>query len=211
MRGLLNTVPTTVALIVAVAVSLGVVLLVVSLVRRLVPATREGYHAEVSAPMLGVVAALFGLLLAFVIIIAYQNFLGAQSNVSGEANGLASIVRDSAAFPEPGGGDVRRAVGTYVRAVTTDEWSQMRQGRDSAAAWSGLDGIFTAFRTVKVRSHEQGSFYDDAVRQLNATVAARRDRLRSVGGGLPTDIVLLILFSAFVILGYAVFIGSPKF
>ena len=181
MRGLLNTVPTTVALVVAVGLSLGAVLLVVLLIRRLVPATREGYHAEVSAPMLGVVAALFGLLLAFVIIIAYQNFLSAQSNVSGEANSLASIVRDSAAFPEPGGSTVRGAVGIYVRAVANDEWPKMRAGHDSALAWSGLDGIFTAFRTVKVRSHEQASFYDDAVRQLNATVAARRDRLRSVG------------------------------
>jgi hypothetical protein len=41
--------------------------------RRAVPVTREGFHAEISAPMLGVVAALFGLVLAFVIVIAYQN------------------------------------------------------------------------------------------------------------------------------------------
>jgi len=106
---------------------------------------------------------------------------------------------------------VRAAVGTYVRAVVDDEWPQMRRGHDSALAWSGLDSIFTAFRTVKMRSHEQTAFYDDAVRQLNATVAARRDRLRSVDGGLPTDITLLIVFSALVIRGYAVLVGSPNY
>ena len=42
------------------------------LIRHAVPSTREGFHAEISAPMLGVVAALFGLLLAFVIITAYE-------------------------------------------------------------------------------------------------------------------------------------------
>jgi hypothetical protein len=68
------------------------VVIAVWLIRRTVPATREGFHAEISAPMLGVVAALFGLLLAFVIIIAYENFLEASADVGREADSLASLV-----------------------------------------------------------------------------------------------------------------------
>src|SRR3954454_7190410 len=122
MRGLLNTLPVTVIMVLTVAVTLGAVVLAVWLTRRIVPATRDGFHAEISAPMLGVVAAVFGLLLAFVIIIGYQNFLDADANVDREADALASIVRDSAAFPEPGGSNVRSSVGTYVHSVVTDEW-----------------------------------------------------------------------------------------
>ena len=79
----------------------GLVLLLVWLIRRLVPAVREGFDAEVSSQMLGVVAALFGLLLAFIVVIAYQNYGDTQSNVSDEADALAAIVRDSGAFPQP--------------------------------------------------------------------------------------------------------------
>ena len=93
LRALLNTVPMPVIMVVAVCLTVAVVALAVWLVRRAVPATRDGFHAEVSAPMLGVVAAVFGLLLAFVIIIAYQNFLEADENVSREAAALSSIVR----------------------------------------------------------------------------------------------------------------------
>jgi hypothetical protein len=211
LRGVLNTVPTAWLLIAAVAISLGAVLLAVVVIRRIVPSTREGYHAEISAPMLGVVAALFGLLLAFVIVIAYQNFLAAQANLSREADSLSSIVRDSSAFPEPGRDSVVASVGTYVTAVVDDEWPAMRQGHDSASAWSGLDGIFTAFTTVKPKSPAEVSFYDDAVTQLNDTLAARRDRLQSVSGGIPGPIFILILFGAFVIIGYAVLVGSPNF
>ena len=49
------------------------------------------------------------------------------------------------------------------------------------------------------------------MRQLNAALAARRDRLQTASGGLPRDIALLILFSTFVTVGYAVFVGSPQF
>ena len=123
LRALLNTVPIAVIMVVAVCLTLAVMVLAVWLVRRAVPATRDGFHAEVSAPMLGVVAAVFGLLLAFVIIIAYQNFLEADDNVSREAAALSSIVRDSAAFPSPGQqrasrGRCLRALGGRARIAT---------------------------------------------------------------------------------------------
>ena len=65
--------------------------------------------------MLGVVAALFGLLLAFVIITAYENFIEAGADVNLEADSLASIVRDSTAFPEQDGERVRKR-GPKLRA-----------------------------------------------------------------------------------------------
>ena len=64
VRVVLNAVPIAVLLLAAVALAIAVVVGAVWLIRRTVPATREGFHAEISAPMLGVVAALFGLLLA---------------------------------------------------------------------------------------------------------------------------------------------------
>ena len=211
LRSLLNTVPIAVIMVAAVCLTLAVTVLAVWLIRRAVPATRDGFHAEVSAPMLNVVAAVFGLLLAFVIIIAYQNFLNADDNVSREADALSAIVRDSAAFPEPGGGDVRNAVGAYVRSVVDDEWPRMREGTDSDLAKGGLDGIYAAFRTVSPTSAVQSAFYDDAVRQLNDALDARRNRIQTVGGGLPWDLAALILFTSVVIVGYAVLVGSPSF
>jgi hypothetical protein len=211
LRTLLNAVPITVLMVAAVCLTVAVMALAVWLVRRTVPATRDGFHAEISAPMLGVVAAVFGLLLAFVIIIAYQNFLEADDNASREAAALSSIVRDSAAFPEPGGSNVRRAVGAYVRSVVEEEFPQMREGTDSDVARGTLDGVFAAFRTVEPTTPEQTAFYDDAVRQLNETLDARRNRIESAVGGLPWDIAALILFSSFVVVAYSLVVGSPSY
>ena len=121
-------------MLVAAGITIGVILLCVWLVRRWVPATREGFHAEISAPMLGVVGALFGLLLAFVIVIGYQNLLDADANVGQEADALGAIVRDSEALPAPGGPAVRAAVGAYVRVVVDDEWPEMHDTDRRASA-----------------------------------------------------------------------------
>ena len=211
MRAILNAVPTEVLLLVVVSITLAAILSAVWLIRRKVPATREGFHAEVSAPMLGVVAALFGLLLAFVIIIAYQNYISAGANVSREADSLAAVVRDSAAFPRPSGARVRSAVGAYTRAVTEDEWPQMRDGHESGAASRAFDRVVAALQATNPRSQAARSFYNDSVSQLNQALVARRDRLEAAQGGLPWELTALILFSTFVIVGYALLVGSPRY
>ena len=210
LRDVLNSVSFSWLLISAVVVSLLAGLVFVRLIRHFVPVTREGFHAEISAPMLGVVAAVFGLLLAFVIIIAYQNFLDADANVSREADALSAVVRDSGAFPGTAGDNVRAAVGSYVRVVAGDEWPHMKQGNESVLASGGLDVVLATIQTVKPRSPAEASFYEDSVTQVNDAVTARRDRLRSVAGGIPGPIAALILFSAVVIIGYAVLVGSPN-
>jgi hypothetical protein len=211
LRGIVNGVPIGLLVVVVVGLAVGIVVSAVLLVRRLVPATREGFDAEISSQMLGVVASLFGLLLAFVVVIEYQSFNDAQENVLAEADSLAAIVRDSDAFPDQGGERVRLAVGAYVRAVVDDEWPRMRDGRESARASSAIDAIYNAFRGVEPASPMAQSFYEDSVRQLNDALIARRNRLAANRDGLPSLILALILIGSIVILGYATLVGSRSF
>jgi Protein of unknown function (DUF4239) len=211
LRGAVDELPIWLLLIVVVGALVGIVLLLVWAIRRLVPAVAEGFDAEVSSQMLGVVAALFGLLLAFIIVIAYQNYADAQSNVTGEADALAAIVRDSGAFQPTERDRVRASIAAYVRTVADDEWPRMRKGNDSAQAWADINGIFAVLQRVEPKSPSAVAFYDDSVRQLNVALDARRNRLDDAGGGLPWVIGALLFVGSLVIVGYAVLIGSRSF
>jgi Protein of unknown function (DUF4239) len=181
------------------------------LARKFIPAVDEGFDAEVSSQMLGVVSALFGLLFAFIVVIAYQNFTDAQSNVSEEAGALAAIVRDSGAFGPAERGRVNGAVGAYARAVVADEWPRLRHGNDSGRAQADVARMYTALQGVNPRSPREVAFYDDAVRQLNTALVARRSRLDSANGSLPSVVAALLIIGSLVIVGYAVLVGSRSF
>jgi hypothetical protein len=211
LRGLINDVPIWLLLILVVGTIVGLVLGLVWLIRRLVPPTREGFDAEVSSQLLGVVAALFGLLLAFIVVIAYQNYGDTQSNVSNEADALATIVRDSHALRQPDGARVRAAVGVYVRAVVKDEWPRMHQGKDSALAAAAVAGMYKAIQGVDPKSSRAVAFYDDSVQQLSTVLQARRNRLDDARGGLPWVIGVLLLVGSLIIVGYTVLVGSRSF
>jgi hypothetical protein len=190
---------------------IAVVLVLVWLVRTLVPSVREGFDAEVAAQMLGVVAALFGLLLAFIVVIAYQNYGDTQSNVSNEADAIAAIVRDSGAFPPSDRRRVNDAVGVYLRAVVDDEWPRMHEGKPSARAATAVGGLYAAIQRANPKSARAVSFYDDAVQQLSSALVARRNRLDEARGGLPWVIEVLLLVGSLVIVGYTVLVGSRSF
>lgn len=210
LRSIVNDVPIAALALGGVALVLAVVLGGVWLVRRIVPATREGFDAEVSSQMLGVVATLFGLLLAFVVVIAFQGYSDAGDNARLEADALAQVVRDSTAYSPADHARIVAAVGAYVRAVVDDEWPQLRDGRSSPKARDGIDGMYAAMQSVRPNSAAASAFYDDAVRRLNDAVAARRARLSDASGGLSAMIVALLLVGSLVILGYVVFIGSTS-
>jgi hypothetical protein len=211
LRGVVNDIPTAVLAVLVVLTAVGVVVGAVALVRRAVPATRRGFDAEVSSQMLGVVAAMFGLLLAFVVVIQYQNFGSAQDNVQHEADALAAMVRDADAYPPPARARVRSAVGGYVRAVLDDEWPRMRSGHDAAPAWTAVGSLYAALQAIEPGSPSAAAFYDDGVRQLNAALIARRDRLAAAQTGLPSLICALMVLGTVVILAYATLVGSRSF
>jgi hypothetical protein len=209
MRSLVNALPTPLLVIILVGLILGITLIAVQIVRRFVPSTQEGFDAEVSSQVLGVVASLFGLLLAFVVVIEFQAFTDASANVGLEADNVAAVARDSRAFDKSGGSRVRAAVGEYVRAVVDDEWPRMKDGQESAPAWSGLNHVFDAMQTYEPRTDAQRAFYDDAVRHLNTVLEARSNRLEaSDGNDLPPLVAALVLVGSIVIVGYATLVGS---
>jgi hypothetical protein len=212
VREILNTVPTGLLVVAVVSLSFGGVVLAVWLIRRYVPATREEFNSEIVAAMLGVLAAFFGLLLAFVVVIQFQNHDDARANVETEADALAAIVRDNQALGGSEADRVRGAVATYVRAVVQDEWPRLRAaGQESPRAAAALDSLYQTLQGIEPRTYRARAFYDDSVRQLNIALDARRNRLADGRGGLPAEVAALIIVGAVAILSYATLVGSRSF
>lgn len=178
-------------------------------VRRRFPGVAEGEHNELVGVLLGVFAAIYGVLLAFVIFILWDDRTQAQDTVSAEATGLSQIVFDSRALPNSERNAITSAVDGYVHAVSGDEWSDLRAGRGgSPRAAAALDRLRASIAGYSPRDDAESAFYGDAVTDLTQVATQRRDRLsvaRSAGGNVGGN-GPLTLFELLLVGGAVVFV-----
>ena len=210
-RSAVDDLPLWLLLVVFVAAVVGLVLLLVWLIRRLVPAVAEGFDAEVASQMLGVVAALFGLLLAFIIVIAYQNYSDAQSNVTAEADALAAIVRDTGAFSQPERERVRASIGVYVRTVADEEWPLLRKAR--TALELRRPSTTSSPRCRRWTRRRLRPWLSTTTPCVSSMPASRLAGTVSTmpAADCPGSIGALLFVGSLVIVGYAMLIGSRSF
>src|SRR6201997_3460000 len=119
--------PVQVGIIVLVFSSLSI--LGLYLVRRMVPLERLKQNHEVAGFTFGVIGAFYGLLLAFVIVAAWERFDPADAEVQGEGVALASLYRLAKGFAEPVATNMEKAIRTYTHKLINVEWPDMADYR----------------------------------------------------------------------------------
>src|SRR6266568_7214937 len=85
--------------------------------------------------LLGVVATVNSLLLAFSAISVWEAYGSADKAVHGEAVTIGALARNLAVFDSAEALKARDLLGDYVRTVVDDEWPVMRKAQRSEVAW----------------------------------------------------------------------------
>ena len=175
---------------------------------RWLPTLGDGESNDVAGVILGVLAAVYGIVLAFVIVALYEEYRTANNDVRTEATALSKVYRDSQAFGPAGRIAVKTAVGTYIKSVVTDEWPKLKHGQESKESWTALAGIYKAVGSYEPKTVDQKTFYTEAVGRVDELAGARRQRLNDAEESLPTTFDVLLVGGAFLLLGVTFVFGT---
>jgi hypothetical protein len=191
------------ALLVAVGLSIGGLLLV----RRSVALSTLERHNDVAGFIIAVIGVLYAVLLAFVVVISWQNFDQAHQTASGEAELVSGLYRDASAF-QPQTALIRKDLSAYAQSVVTQEWpamgSHQREDRRTDVA---LDAVWDAYRAFTPQNPTQEAFYTDSIRRLNDLQSHREDRLDSASSTLPGQLWWVLLAGGVITIGFTYFFG----
>jgi Protein of unknown function (DUF4239) len=180
------------------------------LVRWLVPLDRLQKNHEVAGVTFGVLGAFYGLVLAFVIVAAWERFNNANTSALDEATALESLYKLGAAFSDPMRSQLDSAVIEYSHRVIEKEWPQMAddtfQGGKVGA--HELWAIVLAYRPVDGREQ---ILVDKAIDELDAISRARGQRLDYYQQDLPSVVWTVIYLGCLMTIGFSYFFGSNVF
>lgn len=186
-----------------------VVIAVVGLLvfQRLVPEIRKGESNDVAGVILGVLAAIYGIVLAFVIVSLYEDYKKTSGDIRTEASALSTIYRDTRGLAPPVAAKIKLEVGDYISTVRNEEWRLLRDGKESDRAWRELQGFYTTLQAYEPKTTSQQAFYAEAIGRINDLVDARRERLNDAEEGIPPTFEVLLIGGALLVLGFTFLFG----
>ena len=156
----------------------------VLVVRHIIPHGRLKTHHDVADPLLGAIAAVYAVLLAFVVVVVWQSFDKANANVQMEASYIADLYGDAEAFSPDFKQKVCNLLREYRKAVVDYEWKTMARGEMSPEVEKLVKRIWSLYTTYQPRTSAEHSFFDESIRKLNSLRELRRQRLMDSRAGL---------------------------
>ena len=180
------------------------------LVRQFVPHQRLKVHNDVAGSIFGTLGMAYTVLLAFVVVIVWQNFDKSNLNVQREANCLADLYRDSISFPEKFRGEAQALIGEYADAVINEEWNMLARGGESPKAQELLKRMWARYSSYEPKTENEKIFFTESVRNLNEAGELRRLRLMDSRTGIHPMLWAILLIGGVATIGFTFFFGSEN-
>jgi hypothetical protein len=176
-------------------------------VRRKVPLSTLETHHEVAGFIIGVLGAIYAVLLAFVVVVVWNQFEDAKVTVGKEANELNDLARMAQGFPES---SRQRALGglkIYAQAVVEDEWNAMSRGESSPKAQTSLEDLWQIYREIDPQTNRESALYAESLDSLNGISDNRRVRLHASREGVPLIVQILLWGGGLLAVAFTYFFG----
>ncbi|HZN84202.1 MAG TPA: DUF4239 domain-containing protein [Mycobacterium sp.] len=179
--------------------------------RTLTKPVSEGHNGSLS-PFLTCVGLVYGALLGFTIVVAWEQFSSAEANVSNEASTLTTMYRQTVGMPVPEQTQMRELLRNYAKAVEGPEWQNaIRAGTGTEGARDALNDMY------RVLGGEQSSTASNPISQkfldqLTTLASERNQRILDSKPRIPGLLWTGLIFGGVVLLGLGGFmrLGSAR-
>jgi len=207
---ILLNIPTAVIALVMFVVAVGVAIGGVLLVHRYVDVSKFKHHHDIAGPIFSTVGVIYAVMLAFVLVVVWQDFDRASNNVVKEATCYAEIERDSLGLPDPFGSQLRAAHDGYIDALINDEWKLLAVGKKSPEAQRLADDIWKMVASYEPRTESEKAFFAEMLNRMNYAVEMRRQRLVDSQTGIHPALWFVLLLGGLITIVFTFFFGSDN-
>ena len=180
---------------IALVTALGCALVAVAgfyAVQRFFPSLCDESNNELVRICSSLTGGLYGLLLAFIVVTAWQNYSGASTHIEDEISALSNIMRDSGGLPDEVRVPVREDTLAYAQLVVDREWASLEHGDPDLESRRMYERIWDHLYDYEPSSGAQGTFFGTVVDRMNEVGRARRLRIYSSRSDVPSLLWVLI-------------------
>jgi len=150
--------------------------------------------------LLGVIATINSLLLAFSAISVWESFGSAEKAVRNEAVIMTALGRDLMVFDTAQSRVARDLLQKYGATVVDQEWSAMRRGELPEQARDLLDDMFRAVGRIDPLGAREAALMPEIWARTNELVKARRERTQASEAQVPGTLWSVVVLATMLTL-----------
>jgi hypothetical protein len=206
---LIENLPTAMQAVLVVLVFAGLSITGLYLVRRAVPAQTLREDHDVAGYTFGVIGAFYGVVLAFVIIVAWQRFQRAQEKTQNEALALTNMYVMARGFEDPMRTSLIAAVRSYANEVVSTEWTAMANA-NYARSRGDQDRLWQVLLTYEPRNSRDQVLLEKCLSYMGQVSDARELRYMFYTEEIPSVIWIVIYVGCVITIGFSYFFGTRR-
>jgi hypothetical protein len=183
-----------------VVVVVGAVLIAVGGVRlsvRVMSRDTGPEHNSILSPFLTVVGLIYGALLGFTVVVGWQQYLSAETNVSNEASTLVTLYRQTVAMPQPEQAQVREQLRKYAEALQGPRWGKREFGEISN---EGRTALTQLYRIVGQPGAASSPINEQFLSQVTVLASDRSARILDSKPRIPPLLWCALIFGSVVLI-----------
>lgn len=180
------------------------------LVRRIMPVHKTKLHNDIAGPIFATLGVIYAVIVAFMVVISWQNFDETTGRLEREANIYADLYRDSTGISKDFNAQVGRTLTDYVRSVVDDEWPLMAKGAESAKTHEFLHKVWDVYINFQPKGDREKIFFEESVRKLNEANELRRQRIVDSGTGINEILWFVLIACGIITIAFTFFFGTEN-
>ena len=176
------------------------------LAHRTLPEPVSTGHNGALSPFLTCVGLVYGALLGFTIVVAWEQFSSAEANVSNEASTLTTMYRQTVGMPVPEQTRMRQLLRNYTTAVAGPEWEKaVRAGGGIEGARDALNEMYRVLG-IQQSTGESNPISQRFLDKVDTLALERNQRILDAKPRIPGLLWTGLLFGGVVLVGLGGFI-----
>lgn len=200
----------------AVLEGVAVVLLVIAagvgghvLFHRYVPHSVLRAQNDVVGFTVSIVALLYAVVLAFIVIVVWEEFGKGEDGVRQEISNATSLRADGLVFR--GRAHIRDDLASYAQAVVCEEWPAMLSGREGTQTADAIARLVRDVTAVQPLDEREKIAYADALGLAHQQLSLRSERLVRNERGLEPILWFALFIGAAITVGFTYLLGAENF
>jgi hypothetical protein len=180
--------------------------------RAVVPAEALRAASSELGNYLQTLGGVYAVLLAFIVVVVWNQFNEARALIEREASALVDLHRTASGLPEATRAEIQDGLRAYVDAVLGDEWRAMHTGNEAVIERVGhrLDAVWLAVHRCRPADECQHTIYGEVLSHFNELADLRTSRLSAARTRVPTAMRILLYTGAVLVTGSIYLVYIPE-